>query len=352
MSWLVFTMLFCIVGRSEGLVQTPKNHTMAALIVFGDSIVDAGNNNFLKTVVKCNFPPYGQDFAGGIPTGRFCDGKIPSDILAEQLGIKGVVPAYLDPNLRPEDLLTGVTFASGGTGYDPLTPSIVSVISLPQQLEYFKEYKRKLAMVVGEERANSIVTNSLYLLVAGSNDISNTYFILQGRKLQYDISSYTDLMLNFASEFVNELYQLGARRIGVFSAPPIGCVPSQRTLAGGFARVCAEPYNQAALLFNSKLSDKLDTLTTTLLDSRIVYIDIYSPLLDLIQYPQKYGFSEANRGCCGTGKIEVAILCNPLSPSVCRDSSDYVFWDSYHPTERAYRVIISQLIPKYIHRFL
>lgn len=64
------------------------------------------------------------------------------------------------------------------------------------------------------------------------------------------------------------------------------------------------------------------------------------------------GFSEANRGCCGTGKIEVAILCNPLSPSVCRDSSDYVFWDSYHPTERAYRVIISQLIPKYIHRFL
>ena len=47
---------------------------------------------------------------------------------AEELGIKSVVPAYLDPNLKTEDLLTGVSFASGGSGYDPLTPKLVVIL--------------------------------------------------------------------------------------------------------------------------------------------------------------------------------------------------------------------------------
>lgn len=43
---------------------------------------------------------------------------------AKEMGIKDTVPAYLDPTLTPQDLLTGVTFASGGTGYDPMTPKL------------------------------------------------------------------------------------------------------------------------------------------------------------------------------------------------------------------------------------
>jgi hypothetical protein len=43
----------------------------------------------------------------------------------EELGIKELLPAYKDPTLQPKDLLTGVSFASGGTGYDSLTPKLV-----------------------------------------------------------------------------------------------------------------------------------------------------------------------------------------------------------------------------------
>lgn len=50
-----------------------------ALCIFGDSVVDVGNNNRLLTVVKANFPPYGRDFAGHRPTGRFCNGKLATD---------------------------------------------------------------------------------------------------------------------------------------------------------------------------------------------------------------------------------------------------------------------------------
>jgi phospholipase/lecithinase/hemolysin len=66
-------------------------------------------------------------------------------------------------------------------------------------------------------------------------------------------------------------------------------VPSQRTLGGGMQRECAEKCNQAAKLFNAKLSSKVDSLNRILPDSKIVYLDVYNPLLDLIHNPAKYG---------------------------------------------------------------
>ncbi|XP_050214247.1 GDSL esterase/lipase EXL1-like [Mercurialis annua] len=332
---------------TTALIKLPENVTVPAVIAFGDSIVDAGNNNNIQTLIKCNFPPYGLDFYGGIPTGRFCDGKIPSDIIAEELGVKEILPAYLDPTLLPQDLITGVTFASGGSGFDPLTSKLASVISLTEQLNHFKGYIAKVKGIVGEEEAKFIIRNSLYLVVAGSDDIANTYFSLRARKLHYDVPAYTDLMANSASTFIQDLYNLGGRRIGVFSAPPIGCVPSQRTLAGGSERVCADNYNEAATLFNSKLSAKLNSLTTSLPQSKIIYIDIYKPLLNIIQYPKQYGFEVVNKGCCGTGAIEVAVLCNGAVPVTCDNVSNHVFWDSYHPTEKAYKLIVSQNLQIY-----
>ena len=50
-----------------------------ALFLFGDSASDAGNNNYLETLVKANFPPYGRDFINHEPTGRFCNGKLATD---------------------------------------------------------------------------------------------------------------------------------------------------------------------------------------------------------------------------------------------------------------------------------
>lgn len=42
-------------------------------------------------------------------------------LAVSELGIKEYLPAYLDPELKPQDLLTGVSFGSAGTGYDTLT---------------------------------------------------------------------------------------------------------------------------------------------------------------------------------------------------------------------------------------
>ncbi|KAK8506631.1 hypothetical protein V6N13_103362 [Hibiscus sabdariffa] len=348
---LPYILVFVLLNSVKALVKLPANETVPAIIAFGDSIVDAGNNNNLQTLVKCNFLPYGKDFDGGVPTGRFCNGKIPSDLVAEELGIKKTVPAYLNLILTPQDLKTGVTFASGGAGYDPLTSKLASVIPLSEQLDHFREYIWRLRSIVGEEETNFILAKSLFLVVAGSDDIANTYFLLRVRKFQYDVPSYTTLMANSALDFLKELYGLGARRIGVFSAPPIGCLPSQRSLTAGNGTGCAEDNNVAAKLFNKKLSAVVDSLQTSLSDGKFVYIDVYNPLLDILQNPKKYGFEVADRGCCGTGNIEVAVLCNQISTSTCRNDSEYVFWDSYHPTEKAYRALVGPLMQEYVNKF-
>lgn len=53
---------------------------VSAIFAFGDSIIDSGNNNFLGSVAKSNYWPYGCDFNQG-PTGRFCNGKTVIDLL-------------------------------------------------------------------------------------------------------------------------------------------------------------------------------------------------------------------------------------------------------------------------------
>uniref|UniRef100_A0A7N0ZQY9 GDSL esterase/lipase EXL3 n=1 Tax=Kalanchoe fedtschenkoi TaxID=63787 RepID=A0A7N0ZQY9_KALFE len=337
---------FPLIVSASG-VDIPEDQKFPALIAFGDSIVDPGNNNGISTLVKANFPPYGKNFREG-PTGRFSNGKVPTDLIAEELSIKELVPAYLDPNLQPSDLITGVSFASGASGYDPLTPKIASVISLSQQLDYFKEYISKLRSLVGEDQTNYILARSLFLVVAGSDDLANTYFSARARQLEYDIPAYTDLMANEAAKFYENLYEMGARRIGVLSAPPIGCLPSQRTLGGAFqGRPCIESYNQAAKLYNSKLQRVIDSFNTKNTDARAHVFDIYNPIFDLVQNPAKNGFEVVDRGCCGTGDIEVSVLCNRLNPlQTCSDPTKYIFWDSYHPTETAYKLLVDKLLKK------
>ncbi|GAA0176311.1 hypothetical protein Leryth_010631 [Lithospermum erythrorhizon] len=350
LSYIVLVILLSL-SCCEAKIKLPEGLDVPAIIAFGDSIVDQGMNNYIKTVVKADFEPYGADLNNGKPSGRFCNGRTPADLVASELGIKELVPAYLDPHLKAQDFITGVSFASGGTGYDPQTPQIVSVIPLTTQVTYFKEYIAKLKGFVGEERANYIIGNALYLVVAGSDDLANTYFTVGLRKLHYDIPSYADLMVSSASGFIQELYKLGVRRYVVLGAPPIGCLPSQRTLAGGLLRNCKDEYNQAAQIVNSKLERAIESLSNKLSGSRVVYVDIYNPILDLILHPQNHGFEVVEKGCCGTGDLEVAILCNKHSPT-CSDHSKYVFWDSYHPTERAYKVLVSDVLEKYINRFV
>lgn len=84
---------------------------------------------------------------------------------------------------------------------DPITQYAQRVIPLSEQVEFFREYKAKLKAVVGKERSETIIANSLFLISSGNNDILFSYFATRLRKLQYDVPTYTDLLATWASAF-------------------------------------------------------------------------------------------------------------------------------------------------------
>ncbi|KAL4636728.1 hypothetical protein ACB092_03G029300 [Castanea dentata] len=183
-------------------IGAQANITFSAIFSFGDSILDTGMNNNLLSG-RCNYPPYGRDFPGKVATGRFCNGKNPTDLIA--LGIKDTVSAYLKPDLQSKDLLTSVGFASGGSGIDPLTSSTLGVVAMSQQLQYFKDYIAKLTGVAGEEKAKAIIANSLVLMSAGNNDIGVSY-TGGARKLQYTFPAYCAQLVTWSTTFLEVIF--------------------------------------------------------------------------------------------------------------------------------------------------
>lgn len=314
-----------------------KKPAVPAVIVFGDSTVDTGNNNALGTVLKSNFPPYGRDLRGGA-TGRFCNGRLPPDFVSEALGLPPLVPAYLDPAYGIKDFATGVCFASAGTGLDNATASVLAVIPLWKEVEYFKEYQSRLAKHAGRGRARRIVANAVYIVSIGTNDfLENYYLLVTGRFAEFSVDAYQDFLVARAEEFLTAIYRLGARRVTFAGLSAIGCVPLERTLnllrGGG----CIEEYNQVARDYNVKVKAMIARLRAELPGFKLAYINVYDNMINLINNPSKLGLENVSEGCCATGKIEMGYMCNDKSPMTCEDADKYFFWDSFHPTEKVNR---------------
>lgn len=61
-------------------ISSATTQLAPALYVFGDSLFDSGNNNFLPTVARANYLPYGANFVNR-STGRFTNGKTVADFI-------------------------------------------------------------------------------------------------------------------------------------------------------------------------------------------------------------------------------------------------------------------------------
>lgn len=88
---------------------------------------------------------------------------------------------------------------------------------------------------------------------------------------------------------MQNLHGLGARRIGVTSLPPLGCVPAAITLFGGGSNDCVAKLNADAQGFNRKLTAEVRSLAKQLSNLKIAVFDIYKPVFDLVQKPSDFG---------------------------------------------------------------
>ncbi|KAL5061210.1 hypothetical protein RYX36_032814, partial [Vicia faba] len=168
-----------------------------AFFVFGDSLVDSGNNNYLVTTARADSPPYGIDYPTGRPTGRFSNGLNIPDLISQKLGAESVLP-YLSPRLRGEKLLVGANFASAGIGIlNDTGAQFLNIIRMYKQLDYFEEYQHRAAFLIGPARTRTLVKKSLVLITVGGNDFVNNYYLVpySARSRQYSLQDYVKFLI-------------------------------------------------------------------------------------------------------------------------------------------------------------
>jgi hypothetical protein len=79
-SMKMWLSLFALLVFSNIQLHVHGNPQVPCYFIFGDSLVDNGNNNQLQTKAKVNYLPYGVDYPSG-PTGRFSNGRTTADFL-------------------------------------------------------------------------------------------------------------------------------------------------------------------------------------------------------------------------------------------------------------------------------
>nr|GMD93212.1 GDSL esterase/lipase At1g29670-like [Ipomoea batatas] len=166
--WLAFTIVMLIMFSSlaEGEPQVP------CYFIFGDSLVDNGNNNNLSTKAKANYPPYGIDFPDG-PTGRFTNGQNIADFLVELLGFTNARPPFAAATTTSEEeIMKGVNYASGAGGVLERTGKYLGDRhSFERQLRFHNATVSRIGHHVQNlSLARTHLRKCLYSVGLGSND--------------------------------------------------------------------------------------------------------------------------------------------------------------------------------------
>ncbi|KAF8399229.1 hypothetical protein HHK36_015094 [Tetracentron sinense] len=236
-----------------------------AMFIFGDSLIDDGNNNYIPTIARANYFPYGIDL--GFPTGRFCNGLTVVDYGARLLGLP-FIPPYLSPTSKGTNILRGLNYASAAAGiidetgrhYGARTPFNGQI------LLFEKTVRLELPnLFQSQEDLSLYLAKSVFLVNIGSNDYINNYLLprMYASSHVYDGQAFADLLIGILSQ------QL------------------QRELSRG--------------------------------------------------NPES-GFTVPNKACCGNGRYGGDLSCLPLQPP-CANRDQYIFWDSFHPTQAVNAII-------------
>ncbi|XP_037496151.1 GDSL esterase/lipase At5g33370 isoform X1 [Jatropha curcas] len=326
------------------LVSVASLAEARAFFVFGDSLVDNGNNNYLATTARADAPPYGIDYPTHQPTGRFSNGLNIPDLISEAIGSEATLP-YLSPALTGQRLLVGANFASAGIGIlNDTGIQFANIIRMFQQFDYFEQYQRRVTGLIGAQRTKQLVNGALVLITVGGNDFVNNYYLVPYsiRSRQYSLPDYVKFLISEYKKLLQRLYDLGARRVLVTGTGPLGCVPAELAQRGRNGQ-CSAELQRAASLFNPQLTQMLRQLNSQYGSDVFIAANTGRMTGDFITNPGAYGFVTSKVACCGQGPYNGIGLCTPAS-NLCPNRDVYAFWDPFHPSEKANRYIAQQIL--------
>lgn len=284
------------------------------VVVFSDSMSDTHRYYELTEI----FFGKGKGRPKSPPSmrGRFCDGKVAVEILAEQVGAP----------------LQGYSFSGAQSGYQTLVPGVPWGV-----LTQVNEYLNNNAVVPTISTLPVLGPVMSALPGAGKADPKALHVIWTGPDDFYALGGFSDKTGPRAAaniqQAITTLYNAGARYFFVPTMPDLAVTPSARRHERD-----TPGYIAKAAMYSERFSVQLQK---ALAASRAKYPKAAIMGFDTIPF-MKAGFAKA----AAEGK-NVTDACfeaqfNPLTPepdTACPDPENYVFWDSNHPTAYANKVL-------------
>ncbi|KAJ0983078.1 hypothetical protein J5N97_011333 [Dioscorea zingiberensis] len=291
--------ILCFCGHAHALEP--------AIYLFGSSVLDMGNNNYIPTGAKANYYPYGIDFSNGEATGRFTNGKNAMDFIVEMLGVSTPKPSLSLSDMADmaEEFLKGVNFASGGAG----------VLDSTYMIGIVKTYQH--------------ISNSFIVINIGNNDIT----VASDTGVNPD--KYASLLISTLRPNLKNIYFFGGHKFVTISSGAQGCLPMLRAITA--TRDCHKDANLLAKAYNKRLAslmEELQLIESYFGELHYSFFDLFAAHEILYKSRETLGFGEGEVACCGTGPFNGSIIrCTPGTVP-CSNRTDHIYWDNVHYTER------------------
>ncbi|TKW15676.1 hypothetical protein SEVIR_5G253200v4 [Setaria viridis] len=335
----------------------PASACYTRLFSFGDSLADTGNYRFVcgddsDPVLRL---PYGETFFHRA-TGRFSNGRIVLDFIAEALGIPFVRP-YLSGR-RAEDFASGANFAVGGA--TALSPEffrdrgfdIGDVVHLDMEMRWFRDM---LGLLCPGDLAgcSDMMNRSLFMVgEIGGNDYNTP--LLKARLPFDNVTTFAPIVIAKISSTITELIGLGAKTLVVPGNLPIGCIPNYLL---AFQSDNKEDYeqetgcigwlNEFSRCHNKLLIEELEKLHKLNPGVTIIYADYYGAAMEVFVSPERYGIKYPLVACCGGGDpygVTPNVSCGRGEYKLCHNPRKHGSWDGMHPSEAVYKAIAMGLL--------
>ncbi|CAF1729395.1 unnamed protein product [Brassica napus] len=321
-SLLLFIFFFFLFGGvvvAESLNQKHPFSGRNKLFVFGDSYVDIGNTKPDGTGAWA--VPYGITYPGK-PSGRFSDGHISTDFLAQLLRIKLPVTYAKKDDADKTRLQYGMSFAYGGTGvFDTYAnyPNMTAQINLFEQL-------------LGNVYSPSDLSSSVALVSVAGNDYIT--FILANLKDPAKLLGFK----TFISQVVNQtelnlrkIHTLGVKKIAIPSLTPLWYIPK----IANSSLIIKVIVQDLVEFHNGLLQKSVVKLNKENNHSAFTIIDYYNTFLTIFN---------------NTGETpgiptfqNISIPCLGDDGKVCDDPKSAFFWDGIHPTQEGWKAVYKVL---------
>ncbi|XWS45622.1 hypothetical protein CRYUN_Cryun15aG0152300 [Craigia yunnanensis] len=334
-----FLGVFVSVSVTLALLQAEAAAAPPAVYIFGDSSLDVGTNDFIpECLARADFSFNGIDFPYSKPTGRFSNGLNTADQIVKLLGLKMSPPPFLyllhKPSTFKQNILQGANFASGGSGILNTTgkQQYHRVISLEEQIQQFSTIRSNITNMTGSEaETDSILSKAFFLISIGSNDIFE--YLLNLTSPPMSIPEFNVTLISTYENHLKTLYDLGARTLGILTVPPIGCFPFARAVFTPNGS-CFEQAEQLAQGFYVEVAALLTKFSSEVQDIRYSVGNTYLMTTTMMEDTLAFGFRNISAACCGNGTY----ACNQTA-SFCANRNEYLFWDRFHPSERASELV-------------